>query len=506
MSSSRIVHAKKNIIAGIVNKTITNILPFVIRTIIIYSLGEVYLGLNSLFTSIIQILNLADMGINEAIVFCLYRPINSCDHEQINKILSFYRKVYVIIGGIILILGFCIIPFLTLLIAKDVPNEVNIYLIYLIFLLNSVFSYWFGAYKGVIIIANQRNDILSNIQTVISILMNISQIVVLVLTKQYYLYIILLPVFTVANNLLISIIANKKYTFLNPSGDINKVEKNEIREMLSSLIVARFADSFRNTLDSIVLSSICGLIITARYGNYYVIFSVLYGFYLVVARSLQSGVGDSIVAESVSKNHEVFRTTLLLFHILLSTISVCMFQLYQPFIALWVGQNSMLPSSSMFLFCLYFYLLSMAGVGNLYLNGTGLWKEAKKYFILEAIMNLVLNILLGYLLGVTGILIATIVTIMAFNLFGRVVVVYKNYFNYFNFKVYVIYIIRFLIAMITSFVVIRYLCWTKTGDSLFSVLLKTVLACVVTNTLTGVSFFKDIQALIFRKKQNGSSR
>ena len=93
MSSSRIVHAKKNIIAGIVNKTITNILPFVIRTIIIYSLGEVYLGLNSLFTSIIQILNLADMGINEAIVFCLYRPINSCDHEQINKILSFYSKV-----------------------------------------------------------------------------------------------------------------------------------------------------------------------------------------------------------------------------------------------------------------------------------------------------------------------------------------------------------------------------------------------------------------------------
>ena len=93
MKLERAKNTKRNMVFGFINKIICMLFPFVIRTIIIRIIGKEYLGLDSLFTSILQVLNLAEMGFSSAVVYNMYKPIAEENDDLLCQILKFYKKV-----------------------------------------------------------------------------------------------------------------------------------------------------------------------------------------------------------------------------------------------------------------------------------------------------------------------------------------------------------------------------------------------------------------------------
>ena len=166
----RTKNAVRNLVFGFINKMIIMLFPFVIRTIIIRELGAGYLGLGSLFTSILQVLNLAELGFSSAVVFCMYKPIAEKDSETICALLNLYKQIYRIIGIVILVIGLALTPFLPYLIKGTVPNGINIYILYYIYLFNTAITYFLFAYKSTLLVAHQRNDVVSNISSLTNIL------------------------------------------------------------------------------------------------------------------------------------------------------------------------------------------------------------------------------------------------------------------------------------------------------------------------------------------------
>lgn len=301
MKLERTKNSVRNAFYGMVYRLVSILMPFVVRTVFIRMLGIEFLGLNSLFTSILTVLNLTELGFSSAIVFCMYKPIAEDNTDEINALLAFYKKVYRCIGLIIFLIGIVLVPILPHLINGSYPNNVNIVSIYLIYLINTVLSYFMFAYLGSLITAFQRDDIISKINIVITTLMYLAQIVILVTLKNYYAYILIMPLFTVINNIRIAMIANKMFPQYKPVGKISNESKREIKEKISGLVIFKICYVSRNAFDSIFISMFLGLADTAIYNNYYYIMNAVVGITSVLTSSVLAGAGNSVASDSVEK-------------------------------------------------------------------------------------------------------------------------------------------------------------------------------------------------------------
>ena len=211
MRLEKFKNAKRNSIWGIIFRIVVIIFPFAIRTIIIKKIGTDYLGLSSLFTSILNLLNLTELGVGTAIVYSMYEPLAKDDDKKICALMNLYKKIYRIIGLIVLIIGLIIIPFIKNLITGQVPNDINIYYLFFIYLANTVLSYWLFAYKVCIIQIHQRVDIATKINILVYILTYSIQIIILISIKNYYLYTLMLPLSTILYNILNGLYVDRQY-------------------------------------------------------------------------------------------------------------------------------------------------------------------------------------------------------------------------------------------------------------------------------------------------------
>lgn len=426
---SRSQNAKRNIVSGIINKLLFLFLPFLIRTVIIEVLGAEYLGLSSLFTSILQVLNMAELGFSSAVVFSLYEPMAEGETDEICALLSFYRSVYKIVGIIITVVGLILLPLLPHLIKGSYPMDINLYVLYLIYLANTSISYFTFAYKNVLLTAAQRQDVLSNIDSILSIIRYTIQICALFIWKNYYLYIIWNFIFTVITNVMIAMITKKYYPDYYCRGRVNKEKKRSIIQQIKGLAIGKFSLVARNSFDSIVLSAFCGLVDVAIYSNYYYILSAITGFITVLVQALQAGIGNSVAVESLDKNYFDYKRFYFIFSWIGGFCAICLYCLYQPFMRMWVGRELTASHLIMSLFCVYFYIGQMGQVRGMYAGAAGIWWEFRKYEIAEMVANLALNFGLGYLFGMTGILWATIITVTIFSLVGITNETFKVYFK-----------------------------------------------------------------------------
>lgn len=429
-TQSRVKNTKHNIISGLVKQTVDIILPFIIRTSILYLLGTQYLGLNGLFTSVLQVLSLTDLGFSSAVLYILYKPVAENDKMAICAIMAYIKRVYFIIGAAMLLLGIAIMPFLTYFIAGDYPSEINIYALFIIYVISTSVSYMLYTYKSALLNAMQREYIVSRIYTITTLATKLCQAVLLLLFRNYYLFIIIMPIGTVANNLLVHFCSKKYFSELIPHGRITVKEKDELKKQTKAIFLNRVGDVARNSLDNIIISALLGLTAVAIYGNYYYIFSALYGITLMISNGMQASVGNSVVEESVEKNYSDFSKFTFIYSWLTGWITICMCSLYQPFMLIWMSgrANMLLPFGDILLICIYFYVITLNNIRNLYLNANGLYWECRTWYVVEAIANLLLNILLGYYAGITGIIIATIITVFMFNFVFRTNVLFKHYF------------------------------------------------------------------------------
>lgn len=433
MKLERTRNAKKNIITGMANKIIMILLPFAVQTTLIRTLGADYNGLKGVFSSILQVLSLAELGIGNALVFGMYKPIADDDIITVCRLLNLYKKVYKWIGLFILVMGIVLAPFTPYLIKGNHPPEINVVVLFFMYLINTVLSYWLYAYKASLFNAFQRVDIINLISTGTQALCYLLQIFILIKFKSYYAFFSVSILATIINNLILSYEADKMYPEYKCYGTVSKQFLMELKEKIKGLIVYKFCNISRNSFDNIFLSIFLGLRITGMYNNYYYILTSVSGIMSIISTSLLAGVGNSIASETVEKNYADMRRLNFIYMLITGWGSIFMVCLYQPFMKLWVGKDLMFPESIAGLFALYFYIMKMGDIRAIYSDAKGLWWENRYRTIFETIINLILNFILIQVWGVHGIIIATMLPLFLLGFIGSALVLFRHYFqNGFN--------------------------------------------------------------------------
>lgn len=428
MRLNRTKNAIKNSAWGIINKLALLIFPFAVRTILIKTLGIDYLGLNSLFTSILNVLNLSELGIGTAIVFSMYKPIASNDNTVICALMSLYRKLYRIIGVLVLVVGIALMPFLPRLINGTIPDGINLYLLYLIYLSNTVVTYLMFAYRSCLLNAFQRTDVISKVSLIVNIFMYMTQILILVIFGNYYVYVIVQPICSALINLVNAYFAKKMYPQLRCAGEISIELKSDIKKRVAGLMMTKIAYASRNAFDSVIVSAMLGLTVVAMYNNYYYISSSVSGLMVVLMSSISAGIGNSIAMETKEKNEQDMNRINFIYMSFTLLCFVCFIAIYQPFMTLWVGEACVFSDNIMFAFSVYFMVEKTLNVIGQYYDAAGLWWHGKWKGFLEAIANLIFNVLLCKFFGVLGIVSATIVTILFIGMPLTSYYLYKYYY------------------------------------------------------------------------------
>lgn len=447
----RTKNAARNILWGFINKVVVSLLPFVSRTVVLYVLGTLYLGIGSLFLSILGMLNLAELGFSSAIVYSMYKPLADGNKEKVNALLYFYRKCYRVIGCIILILGILILPFLKLIIRGDYPTDINIYLIYILYLSNTVISYFLFAYKRSLLQANQRNDIESKIATISTVIQYIIQIGVLLTLRNYYIFVFVMVCMTVLSNLMISNIVDRLYPEYACKGSLSRTDYQSLVKQLKGLICRKIGDVVLGSVDNIVISAFLGLSSVAIYGNYYSIITALFGFVNVVSTALKNGVGNVVARESEQYSFQIFQTLNFLYVTMIAFISICFLCLVQPFMKLWVGGDLLFGTDMVLLFTLYIFVYKWCDMLYVFQEAYGIWWDTRFIPIVAAILNLIVNLILVKLIGIQGILISTIVSVLFVYDLGYMLLLFKNCFRNQSLKKYIARQIYYLsIALIAS--------------------------------------------------------
>lgn len=457
MEINIVKNAKRNMLFGIINKSIVMFCPFIERTIIQYVLGSQYLGLNSLFSSILSVLSLSELGLSAAIVYNMYKPVADGEVEEVNALLNFYKKSYKYIGAIISIVGLLITPFITHLIKGSYPSEINIYIVYLIFFFNTVISYFLFSYLNSIIVVHQRDDINSIINSCVKLGLAVAQITILLTTKNYYIFVFLMPLFTIINNLWVAFVVNRKFPQYKPRGLIGSEKIKSLKKLVLGSFIQKACVVSRNSLDSICISAILGLTVTAIYNNYYMILAAITSSLTIFSNSIIGGIGNHVARKSVNENYQELSNIDFAYLWISGWCAICLACLYQPFVKIWMGEHMLLPTPAVLLLCLYFYILTLGDMRLMYTSASGLWWEHRYRSITETIGNLILNICLGKLFGVYGIITATIITMFVCNYLWGASITFKCYFNASYLKQYFIYqakysCVTFAIGTITLFV------------------------------------------------------
>lgn len=411
----------KNVSMGIVSRLLNQLLGFVVRTVFIYSLSKEFLGINGLFSSVFAFLNLTELGLGSAIVFALYKPLAQGDREKIRELMKFYRQAYWVIGSIIGILGIALIPFLPSLV-KDENTLINVNIIYIIYLAETVISYWFWAYKSSMFIADQKEYIASVIKNIVDIFKSLFRIIFLLLLQKYpvisfYVYSILGIAFILISNYLIGKKADILYPFLleEPEERLPILERNNIFKNVIGLSAYRISGTVNNAVDTLLISAVIGLVANGIYSNYELLVSIINGMIWIVVTALVPGIGNLNTTESDEKKYFSFHCVALLMFWIYGFCGISLWVLLNPFIgSIWLDETYLLSDTTVMLIFLNFITGGMLTVFSIFIEATGNFSKRGLLSIASAGINLLLSIvfLLYTDLGISGVILATIIARM----------------------------------------------------------------------------------------------
>lgn len=444
MKFERGKNSARNLFFGIVSKIYNLLVPFIIRTVIIYVLGMEYVGLNSLFTSVLSVLNLAELGVGSALVFSMYEPLANDDTEKICALMRLYKIYYRVIGLVILVIGVAITPFLPKLISGTLPDDVNLYVLYYLNLITTVVSYWLFAYKNCLLVVYQRNDISNKIALIVDTCKYSFQLIVLLLTENYYLYLIVAFVSAIILNLVTAVIADKRYPQYKAVGKLSKSETKAINKRVRDLFTSKIGSVVVDSADTIVISAFLGLTSLALFQNYFYIMNTVLGFITLITSSSLAGIGNSIITESQEKNFKDLKKLTLLFCWIGCFCVCCFASVYQPFMELWVGSDNLLPYGMVVMFCVYFFIKQINTLLNTYKDAAGIWHEDRFRPLVTAMANLVMNLIMVNYWGLYGILLSTILSTVLVGMPWLFKNLFTTIFN-FNPKKYIFKIFEYLI-------------------------------------------------------------
>ena len=407
MSQGRAANAGRNVVFGVLMKAYQILMPFVMRTCMIYFLGVEYLGLNGLFASVLQFLNLAELGVGSAMVYSMYKPIAEGDNRTICALLALYRRFYRIIGIVVLVLGLALVPFLPHLIHGNIPSDLSLTALYGLYLGGTVISYWLFAYKSSLLQAEQRSDVVSKVGIGVNTAMYIAQLLIIIVAKNYYGYVIAYVVSLLLTNVVSAICASKLYPHIKPAGRLTNEEERDIGQRIRDLFTAKLGGVLLNSAPTVIVSAFLGLTILAVYQNYLFVVQSVTSLIGVVFTACLASIGNSIVTESVEKNYQDLRVFTLMMMWIIGFCTCCILCLTQPFMELWVGKDLMLEFSAVVSFSCYFLVFNATVLLTTFKDAAGIWHQDRFRPLVTSLLSVVLSLLLIGWFGVYGVIVST---------------------------------------------------------------------------------------------------
>lgn len=409
---SRIQNAMKNTVFSFSVKLYQALVPFIMRTVMLHTIGIGYLGLNGLFASVLQILSISELGISSAIVYSMYEPVAKHDTKKLCAILRLYRILYAIIGATIFVLGAVMIPFLPRLVSGEVPPDINIYVLYVMYLVSTMLSYSVFSYRSSLLEVYQRNYVINKINLITMTVQFALQIAFLLLFKNYYLYILTQFAVQLLNQFAVYLCVKRLFPEIKPEGKIEKQMMQEIFHKVRGLFFGRISGIILNASDTIVISMFLGLTVLAIYQNYFFILTSIIGFISSILSGSMAGIGNSLVTETKEKNYNDFRRFTFIMSGIVCICTNCFLVLFQPFMKIWMGEDKMLSMGMVILFCVYFFIFEYNQLFNVYKDAAGLWYEDRFRPLVTSLANLSMNLLLVRYVGLYGIIASTVLSIL----------------------------------------------------------------------------------------------
>lgn len=474
--SSRTVNVIKNMVGGVGGQIFSSIIQFISRTYFIKILGAEYLGINGLFSNILSMLSLAELGIGPAIVFSMYKPIADNDELHIAKLMNFYKSAYRVVAIAVAVIGISIVPFLDLFI-KGTTEVEYLKVIYILILSNTVSSYLL-AYKGSIFNADQKSYVVVLIRNIFAVVHGVLQVLILLATHSYLLYLTIGIVTTLGGNILQAWYANKKYPFLvkYKNEKIDKIERKSIFKRVQGMIMHKFGGFILNGTDNMILSKFVGIIAVGLYSNYLMIIRLVQTYVGFFSRAMSSSVGNLIAKETEEKSHDVFNAIFLMYFWMYALCTVAMWTIFTPFIKIWIGDEFLIPTMVLFIVILNFFTTGLQECINTFTNATGLFWETRFKPIAECVINLGVSIVLAQKIGMIGVFLGTL-TSFACTFWINPVVLYKKHFKRSCVGYFTKFTLFVLLTIITALIT-NYLCdLISTDGTVLNVALR-VFACV----------------------------
>lgn len=458
MANSRTKNSILTILTSGLRQILTLALSFLSRTLFIYTLGAEYLGLNGLFTNILSILALSELGIGGAIAFYLYKPLVDKDKERIKILMKFYKRCYTYVGLTILILGICIMPFLSLLINLEGKIPENLYFIYFIFLLQNACTYFFFAYKQTLVSANQELYKIEKLNILFVIINCLTDVLILLIFKDFTTYLISKLLLVIIKNIAISNRIDKEYPYLTErcEGNLTSKEIKQFFQDLYSLAIFKFGSALYNSLSNIIISVMIGTVVVGYYSNYVMIVSQINIIYMLIITAITAGVGNVMAKETKERQIMVYHKLSILTYFVYAFFCICLFQLFNSFINLWLGsiEKEYILSQYVVLFiCINLYIDTSCQLDNVFRQTSGNFKIGKYLQIVGGITNVIFAIPLCKTYGLTGIFAAQVLSKLITAYFPFLVKVERAVFGFTKWQVFKQWFSKSLLTLIISIVI-----------------------------------------------------
>ncbi|AHV98589.1 lipopolysaccharide biosynthesis protein [Paenibacillus sabinae] len=426
MKHGRTTKSIRNIKYAIIGQATGIVINFINRMVFLHTLSIDYLGINGLFSNILSLLALADLGVGAAIVYSLYKPLAEKDNYKVKALMTLYKRIYVAIGTFIGILGIVITPFLKFLIS-DIPNIPNISLIFILFVINSATSY-FLSYKRSLIIADQKRYITTFYRYTFFLGLNIIQIIFLFLTHNFIIYLLLQVINTLLENIFVSNKANKLYPFLKETGQarLDKNEKHVITRNIKAMMFHRIGGVVVSGTDNILISKLVGIKAVGIYSNYFLITNALNMVIGLIFQAITASIGNLTATENNNeKTIRIFGVLNFMGFWIYGFCSICLLLLFNPFIEIWLGEDFLFHMPIILVIVCNFFLTGMRKSVLSFRDAFGIYWNDRFKPLFESVINLVVSIFLGIHYGVIGIFIGTAISTLTTCFWVEPYVLYK---------------------------------------------------------------------------------
>ncbi len=500
-TDSRVKNSFKNIGFGFATQVVQMLLGFVSRTVFISYLAIEYLGAQGLFANILGLLALAELGVGNALMYSLYKPIAEKDHALLNDLIVLFKKIYFYIGCAVAAAGLALVPFLKDIVATE--HEIlmrDIYIIYLLYLANSVASYFFS-HRYSILVADQRNYIVSKISIIVTTLQTLMQILSLVLFRSFIIFLIIQVAGTFVSNLLVYLKTNKQYPFLKlPARPVSRDITHQLKVNTFSTALVKFSGAIVNNSSNIIINAFVGLALLGKYYNYLLLVSMATSLVIQVFQGLTSSVANVNAGADREKKIEIFNVLNFLNFLLygLGALGLALFA--DAFIKVWIGEQYLLGPYTAVLVALNFYIVGMQNAVWTFKSTMGFFKEGRWLIVFGAFLNLGLSILFGYLWGLEGILIAPVLSRLLTNAWYDPKIVFEKGLQL-NFGVYIWRYFVYALIITSCYLLFKYLLAFDIGS--FPLLALAVLALSAFFVAVNFVCYRNTQEVRYLKNMLG---